>query len=340
MKWLITGGCGFVGSNAAAQLLSAGESLSLMDSLGRRGADANRAWLESLSDKPVVYPVDIRDADSVRAVVRTVQPDVLLHLAAQVAVTTSVQDPRKDFEINALGTFNLLEAVRLESPETIFLYASTNKVYGGLEHVRITESTTRYIAADFPQGIDESHPLDFHSPYGCSKGVADQYVRDYARVFGLRTVVFRQSCIYGPRQYGVEDQGWVAWMTIAKLTGQTITLYGTGQQVRDLLYVDDLVKCYQMAVQHIDEASGQVFNIGGGAANSLSLIEFLKVLERICGSPIKPAMGPVRPGDQPYFVADVGKASRLFRWAPTVSPQIGVEKLVQWVKTTFPNAKR
>jgi CDP-paratose 2-epimerase len=339
MKWLITGGYGFVGVNATAQLLADGARVAVLDNLQRPGAEANRTWLSSQRDKGDFFQADIRDAVAVRNVVREVRPDVLLHLAAQVAVTTSVADPRSDFEINALGTLNLLEAVRQDAPETIFLYASTNKVYGGLEHVRIAEDTTHYLAPDYPQGIDESHPLDFHSPYGCSKGVADQYVRDYARVYGLRTVVFRQSCIYGPHQFGVEDQGWVAWMTIAALTGRKITLYGTGKQVRDLLYVDDLVNCYRAAAAHIGQASGQIFNMGGGPANSLSLVEFLKVLEQICGRPIEPAMGPARPGDQPFFVADIQKARRVLGWAPAVSPPVGTEKLVQWVKSAVVAAK-
>jgi CDP-paratose 2-epimerase len=336
MKWLVTGGCGFIGSNTAAQLLGAGEEVCIIDNLTRGGANSNLNWLNNLPSKPALFQCDIREVEATRTVVRKLQPEVLLHLAAQVAVTTSVQDPRSDFEINALGSFNLLEAVRLDSPRTIFLYASTNKVYGGMEHLRIAETPTRYVAPDFPQGLDESHPMDFHSPYGCSKGVADQYVRDYARVFGLKTVVFRQSCIYGPHQYGVEDQGWVAWMTIAAHTGRTITLYGTGKQVRDLLYVDDLVDCYRAAVARIDAVSGQIFNIGGGPSNSLSLIEFLRLLQPVCRHPIKSGIGPARPGDQPFFVADIRKAARLLGWSPAVSPNAGVEQLAKWVRTALP----
>jgi CDP-paratose 2-epimerase len=240
-----------------------------------------------------------------------------------------------DFEINARGTLNLLEAVRLESPQSIFLFASTNKVYGGMQHLQVAETTTRYIVPGFAQGLDESHPLDFHSPYGCSKGVADQYVRDYARVYGIRTVVFRQSCIYGPHQFGVEDQGWVAWITIATLTGQPVTIYGTGKQVRDLLYVDDLVKCYQAAAGRVDEVSGEVFNLGGGPSYSLSLLEFLKVLEEICGQAIEHSMGPPRPGDQPFYVADIGKATRLLGWRPSIPPSEGLGYLINWVWTAI-----
>ncbi len=343
MKWLVTGGCGFVGSNATALLLAAGHEVVVLDSFQRQGARANRDWLQGLGDdlasRPRFVAADIRDAESIRRAVRSTQPDVLLHLAAQVAVTTSVLDPRTDFEVNALGTLNLLEAVRLDSPRTIFLLSSTNKVYGGLGHVRVGETATRYVLPDFPHGLDESHPLDFHSPYGCSKGAADQYVLDYARVYGLRSVVFRQSCIYGPHQFGVEDQGWVAWMTIAALTGRPITIYGTGKQVRDLLYVEDLIKCYQAAVARIDTVSGQAFNIGGGPANSISLVEFLQVLEPICGRPIKPATGPTRPGDQPFFVADIRKAARLLDWTPAVSVSAGTAQLAAWVVEAIVNGR-
>jgi CDP-paratose 2-epimerase len=338
MKWLITGGCGFIGCNAASQFLAAGEQVVVLDNMNRQGTKGNRAWLESLPGELSFVEVDIRDAGAAQEAVRKSRPDVLLHLAAQVAVTTSVRDPRTDFEINALGTLNLLEAVRLESPRTAFLYASTNKVYGSLKDLRVEENATRYVLPEMPHGVGESQPLDFHSPYGCSKGVADQYVLDYARIYGLRSVVFRQSCIYGPHQYGVEDQGWVAWMTIAALTGRKITVYGTGKQVRDLLYVDDLVRCYRAAVERIDRVAGEVFNLGGGPGNSASLIEFLRVLQAICGRPIEPGSGPARPGDQPYFVADIRKAERLLGWRPLVSVPEGVEQMAAWVKEEIVNA--
>jgi CDP-paratose 2-epimerase len=332
MKWLITGGCGFIGCNAAAQLLEGGDEVVLLDNMDRKGAAVNRTWLEGLASAPAVVDVDIRNADAVEAVVREIRPDVLLHLAAQVAVTTSVRDPRTDFEINALGTLNLLEAVRLVSPATVFLYSSTNKVYGDLKDLQVEETATRYVLPELPHGVSELQPLDLHSPYGCSKGAADQYVLDYARIYGLRSVVFRQSCIYGPHQYGIEDQGWVAWMTIAALTGRKITIYGTGKQVRDLLYVDDLVRCYRSAVEHIDEVAGEVFNMGGGTNNSVSLVEFLDLLEDICGHVLEPGRGPARPGDQPYFVADIRKAHRLLGWSPKVAVTAGVEQLAAWVK--------
>jgi CDP-paratose 2-epimerase len=340
MKWLISGGCGFIGCNAASQLLAVGERVVVLDNLDRQGTAENRAWLASLAGAPDFVHADIRSAEAMRAVVREHRPDVLLHLAGQVAVTTSVRDPRTDFDVNALGTLNLLEAVRLESQRTAFLYSSTNKVYGSLKSLRVEEAATRYVLPELPHGVGEGQPLDFHSPYGCSKGTADQYTLDYARIYGLRAVVFRQSCIYGPHQYGVEDQGWVAWMTIAALTGRPITVYGTGKQVRDVLYVEDLVRCYRAAVERIDAVAGEAFNMGGGPTNSVSLIEFLRVLERVCGRRIEVGYGPARPGDQPYFVADVRKAERLLGWRPTTSVAEGVEQLAAWVKEEIVNAVR
>jgi len=338
MKWLITGGCGFIGCNAASQLLAAGNDVLVLDNMNREGTAVNRAWLETLPAAPAFIEADIRAADAMQEVLGKHQPDVLLHLAGQVAVTTSVRHPRADFEINAVGTLNLLEAVRERSPRTIFLFSSTNKVYGNLKMLRVDEAATRYVMPELPYGIAETQSLDFYSPYGCSKGTADQYVLDYARIYGLRTAVFRQSCIYGPHQYGVEDQGWVAWMTIAALTGRQITIYGTGKQVRDLLFVEDLVRCYQAAAENIDRVTGEAFNIGGGPANCASLVEFLRVLEQICNRPIETGRGPARPGDQPFFVADIRKAERLLGWNPTVGVADGVEQLAAWVKEAIVHA--
>ena len=244
--------------------------------------------------------------------------DVIYHLASQVAVTTSVQDPRHDFEANALGTFNVLEAARLSGRRPIVLYASTNKVYGGMEDVAVVEGETGYSYRDYPYGIPETYPLDFHSPYGCSKGAGDQYVRDYARIYGLPTVVLRQSCIYGPRQFGVEDQGWVAWFLIAAVTGQPITIYGDGKQVRDVLWVDDLLDLYDMVIEQIDVAAGQVYNVGGGPGNTLAVWQELgPMLTRLMGDEIPVAHDDWRPGDQHIFVADIRKAERELGWRPT-----------------------
>jgi CDP-paratose 2-epimerase len=274
--------------------------------------------------------LDIRDAT---ALCRAAEDaDVIYHLASQVAVTTSVQDPRQDFEANALGTFNVLEAARLSDRQPIVLYASTNKVYGGMEDVAVVEGETGYAYRDYPHGIPETFPLDFHSPYGCSKGAGDQYVRDYARIYGLPTVVFRQSCIYGPRQFGIEDQGWVAWLLIAAVTGQPISIYGDGKQVRDLLWVDDLLDLYELAIERVDVAAGQVYNVGGGPRNTLAVWQELgPMLASLLGREIPVTYTDWRPGDQHIFVADVRKAERELGWRPTTSREDGVRRLFEWV---------
>jgi CDP-paratose 2-epimerase len=272
----------------------------------------------------------VRDAALLTATCRTVE--VIVHLASQVAVTTSVLHPREDFEINALGTFNILEAARFTETNPIVLYASTNKVYGGMEEVHVQEAATRYEYRDFPLGIPESQPLDFHSPYGCSKGAGDQYMRDYQRIYGLRSVVFRQSCIYGPRQFGVEDQGWVAWFIIAALMGRPISIYGDGKQVRDLLYIDDLLDAYDAAIDRIDFTAGSVYNLGGGPQNVLSVwSEFGPLLESLLGREIPVQRSGWRPGDQRIFVSDIRKAARELDWHPRVGVQAGIERLWAWV---------
>jgi CDP-paratose 2-epimerase len=258
--------------------------------------------------------------------------DAILHLAAQVAVTSSVADPRADFETNALGTLNVLEAVRLKARgRPAVLYSSTNKVYGNLEHVRVIERNGRYAYEDLPGGVDETEPLDFHSPYGCSKGAGDQYVRDYARIYGLKTVVFRQSCIYGTRQFGIEDQGWVAWFCVAVTTGQPFTIYGDGKQIRDVLWAGDLVELYERALERIDEVSGEVFNIGGGPANTMSLLELVSKLENAFEKKLHPPFADWRPGDQRVFVANVEKAEKALGWKPTVTTSEGVDRLIAWI---------
>ena len=258
--------------------------------------------------------------------------DVVINLASQVAVTLSVQDPREDFEINALGTFNVLEAVRHYCPDAAFLYASTNKVYGGMDEVRILEDETRYRYVDYTMGIPENYPLDFHSPYGCSKGTGDQYTRDYARIYGLRTVTFRQSCIYGQRQFGVEDQGWVAHFVIAAVMKRPISIYGDGKQVRDLLHVSDLIRAYELSIANMDEIQGEVFNLGGGPQNTLSIwVEFQPLLESLAGRPIAVSLGDWRPGDQQVFIANIEKAGKLLDWRPEVAPVEGIGDLYKWV---------
>jgi len=330
--YLITGGAGFIGANYAHRLLARGEEVVVYDDLSRHGTEANLEWLRATHGKDAfrLIVADVRDFDALARAARGA--DVVVHLAAQVAVTTSVEDPRTDFEVNALGTFNALEAARLSGNRPIFLYASTNKVYGGMEDVVIVEEATRYRYRDLPDGVPETQPLDFHSPYGCSKGAGDQYVRDYARIYGLPTVVFRQSCIYGPRQMGVEDQGWVAWFIIAAVTGRPITIYGDGKQVRDVLFVDDLLDVYDAAIAHIDVAAGRVYNIGGGAANTLAVwAEFGPLLERLLGRPIPVSYDDWRPGDQRVYVSDIGQARRELGWEPRVGVEEGVGRLYEWV---------
>ena len=332
-NYLITGGAGFIGSNYVHRLLSRGENVTILDNLSRAGAPRNLDWLEKTFGKDAFRLIvgDVRDASLVAESARG--SDVIVHLAGQVAVTTSVTNPRDDFENNALGTFNVIEAARLSGRNPIVIYASTNKVYGGMDDVEVVEDATRWHYKDLPFGAPETQPLDFHSPYGCSKGTGDQYVRDYARIYGLPTVVYRQSCIYGPRQFGIEDQGWVAWFIIAAVMGHPITIYGDGKQIRDLLHVSDLINAYDLAVEKIDVAAGQVYNLGGGPSNTLAIwTEFGPLLEELTGRVIPVGRGDWRPGDQKVFVADVRKAARELGWTPKVSVEEGVRKLFEWVR--------
>jgi CDP-paratose 2-epimerase len=327
---LITGGAGFIGVNSASHFAAKGWNVVILDNLSRRGTEDNLRWLQERS-RVEFDRADVRDSAAVSAIVKARRPDVLLHLAAQVAVTTSVADPREDFEINAAGTFNVLEAVRQHSPTTFVITASTNKVYGKMHDVPVTERNGRYEYTSLPGGADENQQLDFHSPYGCSKGVADQYTIDYSRIYGLKTVAFRQSCIYGTRQFGIEDQGWVAWFTIAAVLGKPITIYGDGKQIRDVLHVQDLARAYEAAIEHQEQASGQAFNIGGGPGNTLSLLELLAQLEQELKIKIPLRWADWRPGDQPVFVCNVQKAKERLGWAPAIGVREGVTSLISWV---------
>ena len=331
MKILITGGAGFIGVNAARYFAERGWAITILDNLSRRGTEDNLRWLREWTELRFER-ADIREPAAVDRIVGELRPEVVLHLAAQVAVTTSVTDPREDFEINACGTFNVLDAARRLSPDSFFITASTNKVYGKREEVGVVERNGRYEYRDLPDGVDERQVLDFHSPYGCSKGAADQYTIDYARIYGLKTVSFRQSCIYGLRQFGIEDQGWVAWFTIAAVLGKPITIYGDGKQIRDVLHVGDLARAYEAAYRHRDRASGQAFNIGGGPGNTLSLLELLNYLETELGIPIPLRWSDWRPGDQPVFVCNLAKAERLLDWQPQIGVRDGVHQLIQWVR--------
>ena len=332
-NYLITGGAGFIRSNYVHRLVQRGENVTIYDNFSRGGAQRNLEWLSNSFGQGAfnVIVADVREAAKIAEAAP--QADVVVHLAGQVAVTTSVVDPRDDFESNAIGTFNTLEAARLSGRNPIFLYSSTNKVYGGMEDVEIMEEPTRWRYKDLVDGCPETQPLDFHSPYGCSKGTGDQYVRDYSRIYGLRSVVLRQSCIYGPRQFGIEDQGWVAWFIIAAVTGRPITIYGDGKQVRDILNVEDLLNAYDAAIEKIDIASGKVYNMGGGPQNVMSIwAEFGPILERLLGYTIEVARGDWRPGDQKVFYADIRKAEQELGWKPTIGVEEGIHRLFDWVK--------
>jgi len=328
-RLLITGGAGFIGSHCISYFCRKGFDVVVVDNLSRKGATHNLQWLkESVNFR--FYQSDIRDYLAMQTIFQQECPfDVIIHLAAQVAVTTSVLDPRTDFDINASGALNILECFRLFSPDALLIYSSTNKVYGELNKIALVEGENRY---QFPDriGISESQPLDFHSPYGCSKGSADQYVIDYARIYGLHTVSFRQSCIYGERQFGAEDQGWVAWFIIAATLGIPITICGNGKQVRDLLHIDDLVKLYDLSIIHQDILKGEAFNVGGGYSNSLSLLKFLELLQRKKIA-ISYTFGATRPGDQHIFISDNTKAKNILNWEPTIPYQDGINRLIDWI---------
>lgn len=336
MKLLITGGCGFLGSNLAADALSRGDELVVFDSLYRNGSRENLAWLQGQGTFRFEHG-DIRNQNDITRIVQTFKPDAIFHLAGQVAMTTSIANPRMDFEVNVMGTHNLLEAVRQHAPDTIVVYSSTNKVYGDMEQYTYSENETRYLCNEHPKGFNEQTQLDFHSPYGCSKGAADQYMLDYARIFGLKTVVFRHSSMYGGRQFATYDQGWVGWFcqkAVETSKGQLkepFTISGTGKQVRDVLHADDMKRLYMAAVANIDKARGQAFNIGGAIENSLSLLELFALLEEFAGATLRYTKLPVRESDQRVFVADIAKAKQLLNWQPAVSAREGVARMVEWV---------
>ncbi len=335
---LITGGGGFIGFNIAKNLLEDGWRVRVLDNLSRYGSSKNIQILQTRFPNSLEFvKADIRDAQEVEKATSDV--DVIYHLAAQVAVTTSVSDPRKDFEINATGTFNVLEAARLQNQHPIIIYTSTNKVYGGMEDLGIEESNGQYCYRDNKSGISESRPLDFHSPYGCSKGAADQYVRDYSRIYNIPTLVFRNSCIYGPPQMGNEDQGWIAHFIISACLNKPITIYGDGKQVRDVLYISDLVECYKKALSEIDKTSGQIFNIGGGPENTLYLLDLIAIIEARIGRKIKTSFEDWRPGDQRVYISDIQKAKNTFNWQPLISTQKGVNTLIDWVQSNLQDFK-
>lgn len=337
MKLLITGGCGFLGSNLAIEALSRGYELLIFDNLSRNGSRENLVWLQ-MQGNPTFEYGDIRSHNDITRTIQLFKPDVIFHLAGQVAMTTSIANPKLDFEINVIGTHNLLEAVRLHAPEATVIYSSTNKVYGDLEQYTYRETSTRFECIEKPYGFDEATPLEFHSPYGCSKGAADQFILDYARIFGLNTTVFRHSSMYGGRQFATYDQGWIGWFcqkAIETKSGnlkEPFTISGTGKQVRDVLHADDMKKLYFAAAENIEKVKGQAFNIGGGIANSLSLLELFSLLEDIAKIELRYKKIPARESDQRVFVADLGKARKLLGWEPQVASRTGLENMMRWVE--------
>lgn len=337
MKYLITGGCGFLGSNIASNILEQGDELIVFDSLYRYGSHQNKEWLEAQGEFVFIHG-DIRNTNDVERTIKTHKPDVIYHLAGQVAMTTSIADPRMDFEVNVGGSFNLLNAVRLYSPNSTIIYSSTNKVYGDLEQFTYEETDTRYKCIEKPNGFDESVNLDFHSPYGTSKGSADQYMLDFARIYGLKTVVFRHSSMFGGRQFATYDQGWIGWFTQQAIDikngvqKEPFTISGNGKQVRDIAHAEDMVALYLKASTKIDTIKGQAFNVGGGIDNSSSLLELFSFLEKELDVKMDYTELPVRESDQKIFVADLSKVKELIGWEPKVSKEEGIRKMIEWVE--------
>jgi len=336
LKYLITGGCGFLGSNIASEILKRDDNLVIFDSLYRNGSCQNLEWLKSQGEFQFING-DIRNSNDVERTIQNVKPDVIYHLAGQVAMTTSIADPRMDFEVNSGGSFNLLNAVRIYSPESTIIYSSTNKVYGNLEQFNYEETDTRYKCIEKSNGFDENVHLDFHSPYGTSKGSADQYMLDFARIYGLRTVVFRHSSMFGGRQFATFDQGWLGWFTTKAVEikegrlKENFTISGNGKQVRDLLYASDTVSLYLKAAEKIDIIKGEAFNIGGGLDNSSSLLELFSFLEDELDIRMSYSILPPRESDQRVFIADYTKAKELIGWEPKVSKKEGIRKMLDWI---------
>ncbi len=336
MKYLITGGCGFLGSNIASQVLKQKDELVVYDNLSRVGSEQNLQWLKTFGNFEFIKN-STSNFDEISKVIKEEQPDIIYHLAGQVAMTTSISNPRLDFETNVLGSFNVLESVRQFCPKAIIIYSSTNKVFGDLEYLQYEETDTRYICKQYPNGFDESTSLEFHSPYGCSKGSADQYMLDYARIFKLNTIVFRHSSMYGARQFGTFDQGWISWFCQKAVEtnldkNTTFTISGNGKQVRDVLYCTDMIDLYITAPKYIEKAKGQVFNIGGGMKNSLSLLELFDILEKELKVKLNYTKLPSRESDQKIFVADITKANKIFNWSPKIDSLTGIKNMINWVE--------
>lgn len=336
MKLLVTGGCGFLGSNLASHAISMGLDVVVFDNLSRKGSTDNLQWLTTFGKFEFVHG-EIRNKNDVARLIKKYKPDGCFHLAGQVAMTTSIDNPYMDFEVNVGGTINLLEAIRQFNPSCKIIYSSTNKVYGDLEQYSYTETNSRYICVDKPNGFDETTQLDFHSPYGCSKGAADQYMLDYARIFDLNTAVFRHSSMYGGRQFATHDQGWVGWfcqkaVETSRGINESFTISGNGKQVRDVLHATDITALYFESLLNLDIIRGEAFNIGGGKENSLSLLELFVLLEDIIDAKLKYKEIAVRESDQKIFIADCKKLISRINWQPKMSAQNGVADMYEWCK--------
>ena len=338
---LITGGAGFIGINAAKFFLNKKFKVIIIDNFSRKGTIQNIKDLQSkkyLSKYLKIIKVDLRNLKKINEIIKNIKPKLILHLAGQVAVTTSIINPINDFEINIKGTVNLLEACRNHSKESLIIYSSTNKVYGKIDNYKKTNKLRYYVNKN--NITSENSNLDFYSPYGCSKGAADQYVRDYSRIYGLKTVVLRQSCIYGRNQFGIEDQGWVAWFIIAFMLKKKITIYGNGKQVRDLLFVDDLCNLFLRIYKKRKKCSGEIFNIGGGLRNTLSLLELVKLLKTKFKLDTKINFGKERDGDQKIFVSDNSKIKKFVNWEPTTSFNNGIKEIIYWTEENLDKIKK
>lgn len=334
MKLFVTGGCGFLGSNLVFEAIARGYQILVFDNLSRNGAQLNFEWLSKHGNFDFIHG-DVRNYNDVERAIKLFKPDAVFHLAGQVAMTTSIANVKMDFETNVIGSFNVLESVRQYAPNAGIIYSSTNKVYGDLEQFYYKETDSRYECIDHPNGFDENIQLSFHSPYGCSKGAADQYMLDYSRIFGIKTVVFRHSTMYGGRQFATYDQGWVGWfcqkaIEAANGNSEPFSISGTGKQVRDVLHANDMKQLYFSAIENIENIAGQVFNIGGGINNSLSLIELFSLLERLSGVELKYKNQAVRESDQKVFVADIQKIKSLLGWMPVVVAEEGIAQMYEW----------
>ena len=329
MRWLVTGGAGFIGTNLVSHLIGSGHEAIILDDMSRAGVEANASFLHDKFGVDICR-VDVADAAGVAEFFADNGPfDAVAHLAGQVSLMASIDDPVRDFEVNARGTLNILEMVRVRSPETCVIGMSSNKAYGDLHQVRIVEEPTRYVAPDWPGGFNESLPLDFHGPYGCSKGAADQYLADYSRTYGLRTASLRQSSVYGPHQHPRSDQGWVAHLVAEAVAGREIALNGIGKQVRDLLHAEDLARLFVALADVLQPGEPAQINVGGGSDRSLSILELFQWLENELGRPVAFTTGTERPSDQKVFISDNVRVGDLTGWRPTISVEDGLHRLLE-----------